>query len=109
MERATARFKRTLLAVLVIAAVSPSTATAGTYTVVGGCGNWTPRYGPPKQMAVYGDCSVLVVRNVGGAFMTPWGTTAEWQFLPPPRTVIGAVSMSGTFHFALPLSGSNAM
>ena len=91
--------KRAAVALLVAgacAALAAAPANAGTYAVVSGCGNWSP-YNPfTGHMAVYGDCSVLVTRNVWGAFSSVWGVQGYWRFDAPPSTVISGASVSGS-------------
>ena len=41
----------------------PSAARAGTYTVYGTCGLWTPYNNSPAYVAVYPACPELVTRN----------------------------------------------
>jgi hypothetical protein len=69
-------------------------AHAGTYTVTGTCG-WTPWNADATRIAVYGDCSSLTARNVGGAFATAAGIGGGWRFDPPPGTAVIGASFAG--------------
>jgi hypothetical protein len=91
--------RSSLLALLLIAvalfARLGATAQAGTYSVYGTCGNWTPWDSAPSSIAVYPQCPGLVARNVGGAFSSPNNVQGGWYFTAPGGTQISSVTMVG--------------
>jgi hypothetical protein len=95
VKRAFVVGRRMLLAIGLLAVIASQPAEAGSYSVVGGCGNWIPHGGVVQVMTIYGACPGLVVRHVGGPFTTAWGVMEYWEFLPPSGSRIGRVSMSG--------------
>lgn len=95
MKRALLVGRRTLVVLGLLMALMPSLAHAGSYSVVGGCGNWIAHDGFDTHMTIYGVCPGLVVRHVGGNFTTPYAALEYWEFLPPAGTTIGRVSMTG--------------
>src|SRR4051794_36498904 len=81
-------------AVASLLALTPAAATAGTYTVAGTCGLWTPYNPYPRGIAVYTACPGLVTRNVGGNFTTPAGRSAGWTFSAPPGITVASLALS---------------
>jgi hypothetical protein len=86
-----------LLSLGVVAALTTSAAHAGTYSVVGGCGNWTAVNASPDYVSMYTECPALVVRNSDAALNSPPGAMGYWQFTAPPGTVIWNAQMAGDF------------
>lgn len=80
------------LATLVFAAAP---AFAGTYTVTGTCGAWTPFDHQPDRLASYAECGHLRARNVLGSFSTPENPAgAGWRFDVPAGTSIREVNLN---------------
>jgi hypothetical protein len=84
------------LLTLLATTLLPASALAGTYEVVGGCGNWSAGDFAPGRVAIYPECPGLVVRNVGGPFSTSAGAGAVWEFQAPGGAVVHRAYMVGT-------------
>jgi hypothetical protein len=92
----TARLSALLLATLACASFT-SSADAGSYTVYGGCGSWSPWNTAPANVAVYQVCPGFVARNSGGNFSSPSTAQGGWTFGAPAGTAITSLTLVGLF------------
>ena len=93
------RHTRPLTALVASAlALTPSAAHAGSYTVSGTCGIWSPYSNNGARMAVYADgCNTfLLARNTFGNFTSSQGTEGGWRVIAPPGAAISGLSFFGT-------------
>ena len=86
---------RMLLAIGVVFAMTAPPAHAGTYDVVGGCGNWSAANPSPTWVTAYADCPTLVVAHVLGPFNAPPLAEASWRFVAPPGTLVWDTHVGG--------------
>jgi hypothetical protein len=70
-------------------------ANAGTYTVSGTCGLWSPYNADPSHLATYQSCPSLIARMAWGPFSTTSAAPAGWRFDAPAGTAIASASLSG--------------
>lgn len=86
------------LSLLLVAALAlglaAAPARAGTYTVSGTCGLWSPFNSNGARVAVFADSGcTLIARNTFGAFSTAQGTAGGWQMSAPAGATIHAFSV----------------
>jgi hypothetical protein len=74
----------------------PSAAAAGTYTVSGTCGLWSPYGSNGPYLTMYPACPELVVRNIGGSFRTAAGAEGGWMFYAPSGTSIANFALEAS-------------
>jgi hypothetical protein len=82
---------------MVLGLMLPAQASAGTFTVTGTNGLWTPYNNRPGRIAVYPEGYALITRNVHGRFSTPSGSQGGWVFDAPPGASIASFTVQGPF------------
>ena len=98
MPKNSRRLRRLGLAAAIAAIATlagPHAANAGTYTVSGTCGLWSPWNWDGSRIAVYAGCPALYARQTYGAFTTPAGVAGGWRFDAPWGTEIQSVTLEG--------------
>lgn len=95
-RKMTVRFVLALTGVLaaMMAAGPITTASAGTYTVVGTCSAWTSFNQQPGRLPSYPECPHLIARPVVGDFSTKRSDAgAGWRFNVPAGTSISEIRL----------------